>query len=72
MVAGNYYRMKLNWGEYHGGALVRLWWSYGGVGKTVIPSSAYYYPEFVGSSPYQVTVSCPPGYNGNTVSNPNT
>ena len=37
----------------------------------MIPTSNYYLTSLVGSSPFQVTVSCPAGYYGNLVSSPN-
>jgi len=70
MTAGNYYQIDARWGETTGSATVRLSWSYSGQAKTVIPSTSWFYPEYVGSSPYTVTVTCPTGYTGTNTTNP--
>jgi hypothetical protein len=64
LIAGQYYKLLINWGENSGGALIKFWYSYSGQSQTIIPASRYYYIESVGSSPYTITVSCPAGYSG--------
>ena len=57
----NYY-MEIDWREATGGAAIILSWQYTGVSKIVIPYPNYVWPQFVGSSPFTFTVSCPSGY----------
>ena len=39
-----------------------MYWTYSGVGQTIVPSTSLYYPSYVASSPIQVTVTWPSGY----------
>jgi hypothetical protein len=71
MVADQYYHIEAHFGESTGGADYEMRWSYSGQSKIVIPSSAWFYPEYVANSPYNVTVTCPTGYIGTNSSNPN-
>ena len=41
-------------------------WAYGGGGYAYIPSSNMYSPEYINQSPYQITVTCQPGYTINS------
>jgi len=71
MVKDQYYRVLVKFGEIWGSADVILDWSYSGQARTLIPSSQWFYPGYVGSSPYNVTISCPTGYTGTDAANPN-
>ena len=57
---GKFYDIKLEYKEEQGGARVKLYWSSLSIPKAIIPSTALYYPRYVGSSPYQITVSTGP------------
>jgi len=70
-VTGNFYHIEAHWGETTGQAVVSLSWSYSGQTKIVIPSTSWTYPEFVSTSPFTVTVTCPSGYTGTNATNPN-
>lgn len=52
-----YYHIVARFAEYTGGATVIMYWSYTGQAKTVIPADNWFYPGYVGSSPYTVTVT---------------
>ena len=41
-------------------------WAYAGGGYVYIPSSNMYSPEYINQSPYQITVTCQPGYTINS------
>ena len=62
--------LEIKFGENEVGAVVKLSWEYSGQSQTIVPSSYYYNPEYVGSSPYTVTVTCPDGYSASTAGNP--
>jgi hypothetical protein len=71
MTKDQYYHIEAHWGELTGGATVDFRWSYTGQAKQTIPSDYWYYPEYIGSSPINYTISCPSGYTGTNSSNPN-
>ena len=71
MVAGQYYHIEAHWGDTTGAAEVDFRWSYTSQAKITVPTEYWYYPEYVGTSPYTVDVSCPSGYTGTNSSNPN-
>ena len=50
------YYFMIEFGEYGGGALVDMLWSYNVQSQVVVPSNYFYYPEQVGSTPYQVSL----------------
>ena len=52
-----YYYLKIDWSHFTSTAYLRLYWQHPTASNTIIPSTAFYYPEYVGSSPYQVSVS---------------
>jgi hypothetical protein len=52
------YKLILRWGESTEYAKVTLLYSYPGKAFSIIPSSQFYYQEFVGSSPHTITISC--------------
>ena len=55
-LAGNtYYNFLLEFSELAVDARLELSWSYTGQSLTIIPSSNFYYPEQVYSTPYQVS-----------------
>lgn len=60
MTQGEFYDIKLEYKEEQGSARVKLYWSSLSIPKAIIPSTSLYYPRYVGSSPYQVTVSTGP------------
>ena len=60
LVEGEFYDIKIEYKEEQGSARVKLYWSSLSVPKEIVPSSALYYPRYVGASPYQVTVSTGP------------
>ena len=62
--------LEIKFGGNEVGAVVKLSWEYSGQSQTIVPSSYYYNPEYVGSSPYTVTVTCPDGYSASTAGNP--
>jgi cysteine-rich repeat protein len=64
MIKDQFYHIEAHFGEITGGAIVQMSYSYTGQPSTIIPTSQFYYPEYVSSSPYTVTVTCPTGYNG--------
>jgi hypothetical protein len=57
LVAGQYYYIEAHFGETLGGAQFQMRWNYPGITKVKIPSSAWFYPEYVASSPYNSTVT---------------
>ena len=56
LMKDNFYDIKLEYKEEQGEARVKLYWSSVSVPKQIIPRSYLYYPRYVGSSPYKVTV----------------
>jgi cysteine-rich repeat protein len=72
LVADQYYYIEAHFGEQTGGAFIEMRWNYPGITKEAIPSSAWFYPEYVANSPYNSTVSWPTGYIGTNSSVPNT
>ena len=48
------YYFMVEWGDYNIGAYIKVYWSYGAQSQVIIPSNYFYYPEQVGSTPYQV------------------
>ena len=70
MVEDVFTKVQVRWTENVGEAVVKLSWSYPGQSNIIIPSSHYNYLQYVASSPYTVAISCPPGYSGDTTSNP--
>lgn len=71
LVSGDYYYIYIEWGDNTLEASITLSWSYSGQSKITIPSSYLEYSEYVNSSPYTVTVSCPTGYDTTNPSYPN-
>jgi cysteine-rich repeat protein len=70
MVAGQYYYLKIWLQNALGPGLIQTYWTVPGSTYIDIPSSNYYYRRHVGSTPYQVSVSCPSGYSGTNVASP--
>jgi len=70
--AGKFYYLKIQWSHFTSTAYLRLRWSYPGQATDDIPSSMYYYPEYVASSPYQVPSYCAVGFHSSNSSHPNT
>ena len=71
MVKDQYYHIEAHWGETTGAAVAILAWSYTAQSLIVIPATSWFYPEYVSTSPYTVTVTCPSGYTGTNATNPN-
>ena len=70
MTRNQFTPIKIEFGENLVGAVLKLSWAYSGQSEIIVPSSYYYNPEYVGSSPYTVTVTCPDGYSASTAGNP--
>lgn len=66
--SNTYYDFMVSYfdGIFGGGIIV--WWSTPTISKQVIPSTYFVQPGLVGSSPYQITSSCPTGFYGNLAS----
>ena len=60
LVEGEFYDIKIEYKKELGSVGVKLYWSSLSVPKEIVPSSALYYPRYVGASPYQVTISTGP------------
>jgi len=71
MVKDQYYHIEVHFAESGGYAFVNFTWSYSGYSKGEVPSSAWFYPQHINSSPWRVTVACPSGYTGTNATNPN-
>ena len=71
MTQNQYYYLNIKYGELGGSAAITLYWAYSGVSQTIIPSTSYYYPQYVSSSPYTITLTCPTGYSGTIAAYPN-
>ena len=59
---GKFYRVSLEFSEINYGAYLIVYWNYSGVAYTYLTGSNMYSPEYVSLSPYQITVTCQPGY----------
>ena len=57
LTQNNYYDIKIDYKEEQGSAKIKLYWSSISLPKEIIPINYLYYPRYVGSSPYQVTVN---------------
>ena len=68
MTAGNYYDFNVDYREEHSWANLKAYWTTASIAKEIIPAAYFYTPNFIGSNPYQITVNCPTGYNGNDAS----
>jgi len=64
MEDNQYYILRVDFSENIDDAIIRLYWEYTGQTKTMIPTTYLFYPEYSGSSPYTVTISCPDGFTG--------
>ena len=64
MVAGIFYDLMIEWKQYQEEAYCTLYWTSLSIPKGVIPPIYVYYPERVGSAPYQIQIT-----NGPTVAN---
>jgi hypothetical protein len=70
LVGGQYYQLKVWLQNAWGPGGVKAYWTVPFSTYTDIPSSAYYYKRYVGSTPYQVSVTCPTGYSGTNLAYP--
>ena len=66
----SYYDFLFNYNNYIGGYQLALYWSTSTLAKQLVPSDYFVDPYLVGSSPYQITTSCPTGFYGNIASSP--
>lgn len=71
LVQDQFYEIQIDWSDIINDASISLEWSYTSQPQVVIPSTNFWVPEYVDSSPYTVTVVCPTGYEGDYVSTPN-
>lgn len=71
MVKDQYYHIIARFAEQTGAEHVVFRWSYSNQAKVVVPANFWFYPEFVASSPYNVTITWPTGYTGTNTTNPN-
>jgi cysteine-rich repeat protein len=70
MKDNQFYQFRIDFSENTGEAEIRLYWSYTGQAKTLIPDEYLYYPSYVGASPIQVSVNWPTGYTGSDPTSP--
>jgi hypothetical protein len=64
LTAGTFYPFEILFHQYDGPKALVVRWSGPSTPFQVIPSSMYFYPEYLGSIPYHVAVTCPIGYSG--------
>jgi cysteine-rich repeat protein len=64
LTAGTFYPFEIRYFQISAGKLLIVKWSGPSTSYQVIPSSMYFYPEYFGSIPYHVIVTCPAGYSG--------
>ena len=63
MSADSYYLVEISYQQQLHGSRLQFYWNYTGVSEEIIPSTSYYYsPTWLGSSPYNLTYTCPAGY----------
>ncbi|CAI2380290.1 unnamed protein product [Moneuplotes crassus] len=67
LTAGQFYYGYAFFMENTSPAYMQIKWSYPGQSLQVIPTSNFYYPQYI-NSPKQVTVACAAGYSKTTVS----
>lgn len=70
LVAGEYYDVFIYYYQDGGPAKMKLSWSSASISSQIIPSTYYHYVQYLGSSPFQITVNCPTGYSGTDPSSP--
>ena len=70
LVQNQYYDFAINYFQNGGNYALKLQWSTSTMSQQTIPASAFTTTDFVGSSPFQVTTSCPTGYSGSDSSSP--
>jgi hypothetical protein len=64
LTAGTFYPFEIRYYQFNYGKALKVRWSGPSTSYQVIPSSMYFYPEYFGSIPYHVIVTCPAGYSG--------
>ena len=67
-----YHNLYILYQQSYGHSDFILEWASPSISRQIIPTSNYYSTRLVGSSPFQITVSCPVGYTANIPSSPNT
>ena len=65
-----YYDFEVDYYQGPGGYWLHFYYSTATAAETSVPSSFFSKSYVVASSPYQLTASCPAGYNGNQASSP--
>ena len=65
------HNLYIQYQQSYGGSGMSLEWSSPSTSRQIIPTSNYLLTKLVGSSPFQITVSCPAGYYGGLASSPN-
>ena len=68
LIKNQYYKGYVAYTQISSTANLYLKWSYTGQATTVIPATSLYYPAYVGSSPIQLTVTCPSFYTPSSAS----
>ena len=66
-----FHNLYIEYQQSYGNSSFILEWASTSTSRQLIPASNYYLTRLVGSSPFQITVSCPAGYYGNLASSPN-
>ena len=62
LIANKPYDFRFKWSNTSGNAVLKLYWSTPTISYTLVPSSYFNLMRNVGSSPIQISVSCPTGY----------
>jgi hypothetical protein len=70
LIQGQYYYLEMWYKNDIAGGYAKLNWTPPGSSEEVTPASVLYYRRHVGSTPYQVSVTCPTGYSGVDASSP--
>ena len=70
LTANTFYDIEIDSFQSYGGYRLDLYWSSPTISQQIIPSNYFYYGDTVGSSVYQVSVSCPSGFYNNIASSP--
>ena len=64
LIQNQIYNIQINYREQGGGAEMHFSWSWSSFTQTIVTSANMYDENYVSSSPYTVTSSCPTGYSG--------
>jgi cysteine-rich repeat protein len=61
MTEGEFYYLYIVYQEKTLDIKLELYWSYSGQAEIIIPSTAFYYPEWSGNQAYALTIACADG-----------